>query len=217
MPTQNSKKYFDYDVYVNPRVLRGKVVQQFSPNADLEVESEEQKELFLHKHTYKFKENVLYNNLSSHYLKNLNFDLSNLHYYQNFFQIKEDFDTKNRELIQNLREEYLNNSITKNEITENKSSTKTKKEHLYKKIQNSQDNAPALLSLVSSLINILNKVENNDDKIIKVTIISRLFDNLLLELKYKDEETYLKGSNEIEKQLYKCYTPFESVFFSGNK
>lgn len=217
MPTQNSKKYFDYDVYVNPRVLRGKVVQQFSPNADLEVESEEQKELFLHKHTYKFKENVLYNNLSSHYLKNLNFDLSNLHYYQNFFQIKEDFDTKNRELIQNLREEYLKNSITKNEITENKSSTKTKKEHLYKKIQNSQDNAPALLSLVSSLINILNKVENNDDKIIKITIISRLFDNLLLELKYKDEETYLKGSNEIEKQLYKSYTLFESVFFSGNK
>lgn len=213
MPTQNSKNQFDYDVYLNPRVLRGKVVQQFTPNVELEVE--EQKELFLNKHTYKNKEKILYNNLSPHYLKGLNFDLSNLHYYQNFFQIKEDFDTKNREFIQNLREKYFQNSITKSEIIEN--TIKTKKEHLYAKNTNSQDNASALLSLVSSLTNILNKVENNDDKKLKIAIVSILFDNFLLELKYKNEETYLMSSNEIEKQLYKCYTLFEAVYFPENR
>ena len=127
----NASNDFEFDTLTNPRLLRGKKEQLETPPSDLEVKIEEGREFFHQKHTYKFKEQILYNTLSSKYFKDSNFDLANLAYYQNYFRPTEDFVSRNRNLIQNLRTEYINGGYLKKE-KENEEEDANKKSKLEK-------------------------------------------------------------------------------------
>ena len=127
----NASNDFEFDTLTNPRLLRGKKEQLETPPSDLEVKIEEGREFFHQKHTYKFKEQILYNTLSSKYFKDSNFDLANLAYYQNYFRPTEDFVSRNRNLIQNLRTEYINGGYLKKE-KENEEEDANKKGKLEK-------------------------------------------------------------------------------------
>ena len=75
---------------------------------------------------YNFKERIIYNNLPTEYLLKTNSDTTNTYYYQNFSELKDDFDTSNYLHLTNMRLKYLetlfkkNQNIGKKEEKENK-------------------------------------------------------------------------------------------------
>ena len=211
----NASNDFEFDTLTNPRLLRGKKEQLETPPSDLEVKIEEGREFFHQKHTYKFKEQILYNTLSSKYFKDSNFDLANLAYYQNYFRPTEDFVSRNRNLIQNLRTEYINEGYLKKE-KENEEEVANKKGKLeklnkLKKAKSENKTDQEMKMSVGNLSMVLKDKSDNINREMKLIIILRFLENILLQFEYKTESLN-QNNSEIEKDLCDCLQFFENEF-----
>ena len=207
----NSTMNFEYETLINSRLLRERKEQMVSPPSDLEVKIEEGKEFFHQRHTYKFKEQILYNTLSSKYFKESNFDMANLNYYQNFFRSSEDFISRNRNLIQNLRNEYINGGYLKKK--ENEDEEKKSKLEILSKLKKSKSDNKANKEMMISVGNLSMVLKDRSDDInrdMKLIIILRFLENILLQFEYTNEEFI--NNSEIEKNLCNCLSSFENEF-----
>ena len=211
----NASNDFEFDTLTNPRLLRGKKEQLETPPSDLEVKIEEGREFFHQKHTYKFKEQILYNTLSSKYFKDSNFDLANLAYYQNYFRPTEDFVSRNRNLIQNLRTEYINGGYLKKEKEneEEDANKKGKLEKLNKRKKAKSENKTdqEMKMSVGNLSMVLKDKSDDINREMKLIIILRFLENIFLQFEYKTESLN-QNNSEIEKDLCDCLQFFENEF-----
>ena len=189
---------FDIDLLNNPMSLRNSFQDIGNkPNKELLIEKNKTlKEHIYNGQIFKFKENILLNNLPLEYIQNNNIDCLNILYYKKYYKFYKDFDTKSFKHLMKMREKYLNQFI---EVKEIKTEEKEKNnEKIEKSINDEYDNS--LLTLFNNLFNTL-KIDNNEpnETNIRNSIIIILLNDILLVVSNEVfPEKYYNEYNEAE-------------------
>ena len=198
MSINDNTNKFDIDLLNNPLSLRNSIIDidNNSNNKLLIEKNKTLKEHIYNGQIFKFKENILLNNLSLEYIQNNNIDCLNILYYKKYYKFYKDFDTKSFKHLMKMREKYLNQFI---EVKEIQAEEKEKNEIIIEKSSNNNyDNS--LLILFTNLYNIL-KIVNNEpnDKNIRNSIIIILLNDILLVVSNEVfPEKYYNEYNEAE-------------------
>ena len=223
-----NKKIKEIKLYnnIDKLLLNGDYLKHIMKDEDvkeeeLEILIEEKRLKWLKEKIYKLKENLIYNNLSTEYLNDLN--LSNLSYYKTYFEIFKNFDSEDYLNLIILRMNFLENIIEKakkhnkeklintekiiSEITNENNFPKQNKSILINEkddfeSETEKTNFNQIFSVISSLFSVilLYDIHKTEYSKTKEEIISRLFNNLNI-LSDKIYFSSIFGMQEIEKNL----------------
>ena len=204
---------FDIDLLNNPLSLRNSIID-IDNNSNNKLLIEKNKTLRDHIYNgqiFKFKEQILLNNLPLEYIEKNNIDCLNTFYYKKYYKFYKDFDTKSFKHLMKMREKYLNQFI---EVKEIQAEEKEKNEIIIEKTSNNNyDNS--LLILFTNLYNILKIVNNepNDKNIGNSIIIILLNDILLIVSNEVFPAKYYNEYNEVEIIFNNIIDEFVKNFF----
>jgi len=204
---------------------------------EVEIIQEEKRLKWLNEKIYKLKENLIYNNLNTEYLHDLN--LSNLSYYKTYFEIFKNFDSEDYSNLILLRMNFLDHIIEESKEKEKKINAiklandisedqKFSGEFLSKKsiLKNEHDEFAfdiekqgifnQIFSTISSLFSVilLYDTKITERSKTKEEIIACLFNNLNLQ----SEKVYfhsIYAMKEIEKNLFLLIKIFQQNLLSG--
>ncbi len=208
---------FDIDLLNNPLSLRNSIIDK-EENIDKESLIKKNKDLKNHIYNgqiFKFKENILLNNLPIEYIDKNNIDCLSTFYYEKYYKFYKDFDTKSFKHLMKMREKYLNQFIEVKEIKTEEE--KNKNEKIEKSLNDVYDNS--LLTLFNNLFNILKIVNNepNDTNIRNSIIIILLNDILLVVSNEVFPAKYYNEYNEIEIIFSNIIEEFSKKFIENKK
>lgn len=222
-------------------ILKDNYLKHFNIDKKKEEEEEiliEEKRLkWLNEKIYKLKENLLYNNLSTDYLHDLN--LSNLSYYKTYFEIFKNFDSEDYSNLILLRMNFLEYIIEKykdveeiksiisdglisedldsNEMLYDKSILKNEKED-YQVDESKKIIFYQIFSTISSLFSVilLYDFRKNERSKTKEEIILCLFDNLNIQTEKVNFYSVYK-MKELEKNIHLLINIFQQNLLFNTK
>jgi len=116
----------DIKTLFNP-LIKGDLYQKIYNEKELEsLESEIKKrnEKKEEEKEFIFKERIICNNLPNEYISKCNSDISSTYYYQNFFELKEDFNYRNYLNLAKMRAKYLDEVFQQKEPKKKKEEKK---------------------------------------------------------------------------------------------
>lgn len=244
MDNKHKKNLKDIDYYnhIEKLILKDDYLKHFNidkiKEEEVEIILEEKRLKWLNEKIYKLKENLIYNNLSSDYLHELN--LSNLSYYKTYFETFKNFDSEDYSNLVLLRMNFLDHIIEQskekekalnavkiaNEISDNE---KFSGDFLSKKsiLKNETDQYSVddekqrvfnqIFSTISSLFSVilLYDIKASERSKTKEEIILCLFNNLNMQ----SEKVYfhsIYAMKEIEKNLFLLINIFQQNLLSGS-
>ncbi len=221
--------------HIEKLILKDEYLKHFNINEikveEVEIIQEERRLKWLNEKIYKLKEDLIYNNLNTEYLQDLN--LSNISYYKTYFEIFKNFDSEDYSNLILLRMNFLNNIIEEakdkekklngskiaNDLNENQ---KFNGDFLSKKsiLMNENDEffvdaekQRLFNQIFSTLSSLLSVILNYDVKVserckLKEQIISCMMNNL----NTQSEKVYfhsIYAMKEIEKNLFLLINIFQ--------
>ena len=182
---------FDIELVNNPLSLRNSIVEK---NDIVIKNNNELRDKVYNGQIYKFKEQILMNNLPIEYIQNNKIECLNNFYYENYYKFYKDFETESFEHLMKMREKYLKKFIEVKEV-ENE-----KKENAENEQKKKDEFESSLLMLFDNLYNILKIVNNEPNEInIRNSIIIVLLNDILLEVSNESFPLkFFEEYNEIE-------------------
>ena len=178
------------------------------------------KEKLKNQYEYTLKENIIYNTIPNDYIFNSNSDTTNTHYYQNYFELREDFDFVNYMNLINIRQNYLKVLFERNEnkeITDEKkeeNNEKEKKEEEKNNIEEELKTKDTLYSLILDLTDMMNYQQDQGDSFLYYSIFERIFSNIFFEFENFFDKNDLIRHALYESKLCECIDLFEKNFIS---
>ena len=178
------------------------------------------KEKIKNQYEYTLKENIIYNTIPNDYIFNSNSDTTNTHYYQNYFELREDFDFVNYMNLINIRQNYLKVLFERNEnkeITDEKkeeNNEKEKKEEEKNNIEEELKTKDTLYSLILDLTDMMNYQQDQGDSFLYYSIFERIFSNIFFEFENFFDKNDLIRHALYESKLCECIDLFEKNFIS---
>ena len=194
----------DIKTLFNP-LIKGDLYQKIYNEKELESLENEIKKRNEKKEEEKefiFKERIICNNLPNEFLSKCNSDISNTYYYQNFFELKEDFNYRNYLNLVNMRAKYLDTVFQQKEPEKKK---EEKKE---------MDKNDTLYSLFTDLADMMNYQHDQGDECLHYSIIERIFSNIFFEIEAFFDENDLDKHSLYEAKLYECIDLLEKKFMA---
>jgi len=194
----------DIKTLFNP-LIKGDLYQKIYNEKELEsLESEIKKrnEKKEEEKEFIFKERIICNNLPNEYISKCNSDISSIYYYQNFFELKEDFNYRNYLNLAKMRAKYLD------EVFQQKEPKKKKEEK--KEI----DKNDTLYSLFTDLADMMNYQHDQGDEGLHYSIIERIFSNIFFEIEAFFDKNDLEKHSIYEDKLYECIDLLEKKFMA---
>lgn len=152
-----------------------------------------------------FKERIICNNLPNEFLSKYNSDISSIYYYQNFFELKEDFNYRNYLNLVKMRAKYLDSAFHQEEPEKKK---EEKKE---------VDKNDTLYSLFIDLADMMNYQHDQGDESLHYSIIERIFNNIFFEIETFFDQNDLAKHSLYETKLFECIDLFEKKFMAEKK
>jgi len=244
MDNKNKKNLKDIDYYnhIEKLILKDDYLKHFNldkiKEEEVEIILEEKRLKWLNEKIYKLKENLIYNNLSSDYLRELN--LSNLSYYKTYFETFKNFDSEDYSnlVLQRMnfldyiieeskeKEKAINALKIANEISENerfsgdflsKKSILKNETDQYSVDDEKQRVLNQIFSTVSSLFSVilLYDIKVSERCKTKEDIILCLFNNLNMQ----SEKVYFHSiyrMKEVEKNLFLLINILQQNLISGS-
>ena len=194
----------DIKTLFNP-LIKGDLYQKIYNEKELEsleneikkrIEKKEEEKEFI------FKERIIYNNLPNECISKYNSDISNIYYYQNFFELKEDFNYRNYLNLVKMRAKYLDTVFQQKEPEKKK---EEKKE---------LDKNDTLHSLFTDLADMMNYQHDQGDESLHYSIIERIFSNIFFEIEAFFDGNDLDKHSLYETKLYECIDLLEKKFMA---
>ena len=194
----------DIKTLFNP-LIKGDLYQKIYNEKELESLENEIKKRNEKKEEEKefiFKERIICNNLPNECISKYNSDISNIYYYQNFFELKEDFNYRNYLNLVKMRAKYLDTLFQQKEPEKKK---EEKKE---------LDKNDTLHSLFTDLADMMNYQHDQGDESLHYSIIERIFSNIFFEIEAFFDGNDLDKHSLYETKLYECIDLLEKKFMA---
>ena len=230
----NNSKSIEISVLLNP-LYKSSKYQTSSDKENIEALKEKMKK----ENEYSIKEHILYNNIPNDYILNSNSDTTNTYYFQNFIELKDDFDYTNFMNLINIRQNYLKSVFEENVDEKKKENDKKEKENKEEEKKDKESNEKdkdkdkenkdnkenvkidieelkkkdTLYSLFSDLTDMFNSQEQ-EDSFLYYSIIDRIFSNIFFEIETFFDEKDLIRHSLYETQLCESIDKFEKNLLS---
>ncbi len=117
MALDDKMNKFDIELVNNPLSLRNSIVEK---NDIVIKNNNELRDKVFNGQIYKFKEQILMNNLPIEYIQNNKIECLNNSYYETYYKFYKDFETESFDHLMKMREKYLKKFIEVKEVENEK-------------------------------------------------------------------------------------------------